>query len=34
MPPDEWPSIIEVTGVEALPKASLEREHVNSGCQV
>jgi hypothetical protein len=34
MPPDEWPSIIEFTGVEALPKASLEREHVNSCCKV
>ena len=28
MPPDEWPSIIEVTGLEALPKIRLESEHV------
>lgn len=33
-PSDEWPSIIEVTGLEALPKASLEREHVNPYCKV
>jgi hypothetical protein len=34
-PSDEWPSIIYVTGLEPLPKASLESEHVtvNSCCR-
>jgi hypothetical protein len=33
-PSDEWPSVIYVTGLEPLPKASLEREHVNSCCRM
>ena len=33
-PSDDWPSVIEVTGLEPLPKASLGREHVNSVCKV
>jgi hypothetical protein len=33
-PSDDWPSIIEVTGLEPLPKASLGREHINSVCKV
>jgi hypothetical protein len=33
-PSDDWPSIIEVTGLEPLPKASLGRKHVNSVCKV
>jgi hypothetical protein len=28
-PSDEWPSIIEVTGLETLPNACLDGEHVN-----
>jgi hypothetical protein len=33
-PSDDWPSIIEVTGLEGLKKARPERENVSSCCKV
>lgn len=36
LPTGEWPSIIEVTGLETLPQARLESEYVsaNAHCRV